>query len=133
MGIGVRELLGCTFLLVLSLLLTILACTVIPDHNAWPLLPWLFYFFVPIPAVACLRKQNDSLFNSESDVRGVLHNLGLFFVGVFAASGPCMIFVQYHTDMTTLVAMFMSLGSTILLAAAGGVLAWSSRPRQDDW
>lgn len=128
---GVKGLVGTAFLLALSLMLTIFACVLLEDNkNAWPLLPWIFYIFVPVPAIACIRKSNESLFSSN-DARIFGNNMGYFLVGLFAASGPSMVFVQYHTEMISLGAMFLCIGSTVLLAASGALLGLSIRKPQD--
>jgi hypothetical protein len=126
---GLRELLVAAFLLTLSLMLTIFACTLIADHNAWPLLPFAFYFFAPVPAFLC-SKRSDSIMDSGSSS---FDNFGHFLIGLCAASGPSMSLVQYHTGAITIGALFMSLGSAALLAAAVGVLMFSNSKQQDQF
>ena len=124
---GLRELLIAAFLLTMSLMLTIFACTLIEDHNAWPLLPFVFYFFAPVPAFLCTRR-SDSIM--ESGGSSSFDNFGHFLIGLCAASGPSMSLVQYHTGAITISAMFMSLGSAALLGAAVGVVMFTSSKQE---
>jgi hypothetical protein len=123
---AVRDLVISALLLVLALMLTILACTVLEDHNAYPLLPLMFYLFVPVPMWLCAPRQS-----SFSTGASGLQNLGCFLIGIFAASGPSITVVLYHTGFMSLGAMLMSFGSAFLLGSAGAFLGHSFK-KQDD-
>lgn len=125
---AIRELLVAAFLLTMGLMVTILACTIIPNHNAYPLLPLMFYAFTPIPALLCLRKSNSGFGSSGPST---MENLGNFMFGVFAASGPAITLVLYHTDYMTLTAMFMCFITAILIGASGYVLGKSMKTSDD--
>lgn len=127
---AIQVLLLAAFVLVCSLLLTIFACTLIDDHNAYPLIPLIFYIFVPVPYLLCVRKK-DSIYADRR--ASTLENLGTFLVGLFSASGPCMSLVLYHTGKVTLTAMFMSLGSAVLLVGAAVLLGKSMKKEEDQF
>lgn len=129
---AVRELLLAAFLLVLAIMLTVFACTLIQDHNAYPLLPLMFYAFTPVPAFLCIRKSGSGGFSSGGS-SSAFDNMGHFFLGLFATSGPCMAAVLYHTEKMTLDAMLMCFGTAVLLAGSGYVLHRSlSSSREND-
>lgn len=134
-GVTLRELLAASFLVVASFTLTILSTTIVKNSNAWPLLPLMFYIFTPIPLFLCTTRRDTGgdfgFGGGESSGSTWLEAIGHFLAGGFAAAGPSMALVQYHTGATTLVTMFMSLGSGLLLGGAVVMIHLASQPQQD--
>lgn len=127
---AIRELIVAAFLLVVAIMLTIFACTLIDDHNAYPLVPLVFYVFIPVPALLCITKQSTTGFGSSGGTP--MDNMGHFLLGMFAAAGPAMTLVLYHTDKMTLSAMLLCFGTAAFLAASAVVLKRSMRDRDSD-
>jgi hypothetical protein len=127
---AIRELIVAAFLLVVAIMLTIFACTLIDDHNAYPLVPLVFYAFIPVPAILCITKQSTTGFGSSGG--SSMDNIGHFLLGLFSAAGPCMTLVLYHTDKMTLTAMFLCFGTAFFLGASGLMLKRSMRERDND-
>jgi uncharacterized membrane protein YjdF len=127
---AIRELILAAFLLVIAIMLTVFACTLITDHNAYPLIPLVFYAFIPVPAWLCITKSSTTGFGSNGGTP--MDNMGHFLLGLFAAAGPCMTLVLYHTDKMTLSAMLLCFGTAIFAAASALVLKRSMRERDSD-
>lgn len=131
-GPGVRELLVSAFLMVLSMMLTVFACTLIKGKNAWPLLPMMFYFFTPVPFFLCVKRGgNESILGGDNRA-DAFTNFGHFIAGMTCAAGPSMSFVLYHTGAINTAALLMSLGSAVLLAAAVGVI-YAMAPKKSEY
>lgn len=127
---AIRELIVAALLLVVAVMLTVFACTIISDHNAYPLLPLMFYAFTPVPLFLCIKSQSASSgFGSSGS--SAFDNVGHFLVGLFAASGPAMSVVLYHTDKMTLSAMLLCFGTAVFLAASSFVLGKSLRRQSE--
>ena len=131
MALGIRELLIAAFLLVMSIMVTIFACTLVTEKNAFPLLPMLFYIFAPVPFFLCgVKKQAGFMDGGGSEM---MTNLSHFFTGMFAAGGPAMTMVLWHTDTIGWPAMLLSLGSAVLLVASVCVIHFGHHGvRSDD-
>ncbi|EAN89287.1 hypothetical protein TcYC6_0119560 [Trypanosoma cruzi] len=113
------------FLMVVAILLAILACTVVADKNARPLLPLFVSLITPLPFVLCSRPQGS--FSEESLIDG----LGLFLGGALVVSGPALTCVLYHVGAISFGAFFLSISSETLLALTAYVLTVDSSNADD--
>ena len=133
MAIGVKELLGSAFLLVLSIMCTVFACTIVHGHkNAIVLLPLMFYIFGPLPMLLCGVKPQSDSFMGDNDASSTFTNIGHWLTGAFGVSGPCCALILYHTAQINQAALFLSLGSAILLIAAAGLLVHGMMAESQD-
>ncbi|KAH9599477.1 Vacuolar protein sorting 55 [Trypanosoma melophagium] len=115
-----RALVLAAALLVLAILFAILACTVVVDRNARPLLPLLFSLLTPLPLVLCGRPHGG--FTDES----LLDVVGPFLGGALAVAGPALTCVLYHTGSIVFAAFLLSIASEAFLASTACVLASAS-------
>jgi hypothetical protein len=131
MAVQIQQLLGAAFLIVLAIMLTVFACTIIPDpKNPLIVLGLVFYMFAPVPFALCGLQQQQGftmLGNQESPLLPISH----FLTGMFFTAGPCLAVVLYHTGSVSATAMGMSFGSGALLLCAVYVLMKGSAPRDE--
>ncbi|ORC89626.1 uncharacterized protein TM35_000111600 [Trypanosoma theileri] len=121
-----RALVFAAALLVLSVLFAILACTVVVDRNARPLLPLMFSLLTPLPLVLCGRSHGSFVEESLLDV------VGLFLGGALAVAGPALSCVLYHTGSIVFGAFILSIASEAFLAATACVLVFASPSESSD-
>ncbi len=134
MALGIRELLIAAFLLVMSIMVTIFACTLVTDGNGYPMLPLMFYLFTPVPFFLCGNKKPSSGdgFFTGSNYGETFYSLSHFLVGMFGASGPSVTLVLLHTEMIGWPAMLLSFGSAFLLVAAVCVIHFGYMSTQQE-
>eukprot|EP01060_Flectonema_neradi_P000672 TRINITY_DN10419_c0_g1_i2.p1 TRINITY_DN10419_c0_g1~~TRINITY_DN10419_c0_g1_i2.p1 ORF type:complete len:126 (+),score=8.61 TRINITY_DN10419_c0_g1_i2:67-444(+) len=111
--IGQQGLLAAAFLVAVSILLQVLACTT--NHSAHPLYMMGFYLFTPLPLFLCDSKED---FGEGNGFR-VLSN---FVLGMFAVSGPCLTMVLSHQDYINTGATVLSLAGGVLTAISVGIV-----------
>ncbi len=120
MPLRMQELVGAAFLLVLAIMLTVFACTLIPgEKNTLIIMALVFYLFSPIPFALCgsMPQQNDFM-SAGGNQEHPLVAIGHFLTGMFFAAGPCTALVLYHTENISAEAMLMSFGSGVFVVAA---------------
>ncbi|ESL09569.1 hypothetical protein TRSC58_02708 [Trypanosoma rangeli SC58] len=117
---SLRVLVFAACLLVVAFLFVILACTIVVDSNAWPLLPFMISFVAPVPFVLCGRRQGN--FSEES----LMDGLGLFLGGALVVGSPAMSCVLYHVGTISFGAFFLSLVSETLLGLTAYVLSFDA-------
>ncbi|RNF23300.1 uncharacterized protein Tco025E_02827 [Trypanosoma conorhini] len=122
---SLRVLVLAACLLVVAFLFAILACTVVVDSNAWPLLPLMLSLVAPLPFLLCGRRQQ-----SVSE-EALLDGLGLFLGGALVVSGPAMGCVLYHVGAISFGAFLLSLVSEALLGATAYALSFDASEAED--
>jgi hypothetical protein len=133
--LGIKELLVAAFLLTMSIMVTIFACTLVADSNAYPMAPLMFYIFAPVPFFLCgVPKRDDGGFmgGSGQSAGGMMANVSHFLTGLFAAGGPSMSLVLYHTELIGWPALVMSLLSAFLLVCSCAVVHFSHQAGRED-
>jgi hypothetical protein len=135
MAVGVKELILCAFLLVLGILMTILAATVLDNKNALVLLPLMFYIAGPMPMVLCGRAKprQDFMMDGETNFAEAFANFSNFMTGALTTSGPCLALVLYHIGTISGGALLLSFASAAFLCGAMGVIYHAlKKPSEDE-
>jgi ABC-type multidrug transport system permease subunit len=132
MAAQIQHLIGSAFLLVLAIMCTVFACTIIEGaKNPLIVLALVFYIFSPIPYFICGgTKGNNDVFASgqESPLVPISH----FLSGMFFTAGPCTAIVLYHAGQVSGGSMGLSLASGALLVAAVGVMIKGMAPANEN-
>ncbi|RHW73751.1 Vacuolar protein sorting 55 [Trypanosoma brucei equiperdum] len=111
-------------LVVVAVVLSILACTVVAGSNVLPLFSLLLSFITPLPFLFFWR--SESTFDDDGEINGFV----VFLSGALAVSAPSLSIVLYHTGYSSLGAFLLSLGSQVTLLGAAAFL--QSGERQDE-
>ena len=133
--LGIKELLAAAFLLVMSIMVTIFACTLVKDSNAYPMAPLMFYIFAPVPFFLCGVPKPDNgggFMGGGQSAGSLMTSISHFLVGLFAAGGPSMSFVLYHTALIGWPALLLSLLSAVLLVGSCAVIHFSHQAGRED-
>ena len=139
MAVGPFELGASAFCVVLSIMLIIFACTIIPEpRDPIVVLPLIFYLFTPLPYGLCValpaNRADDSLMGAESGPReNALVRLGQFFSGMFAACGPCLVVVLWHTERITWAAALLAFGSAFFLVGAVVIIVIAAKKQRSEY
>eukprot|EP00760_Papus_ankaliazontas_P025201 PhM_4_TR2499/c0_g1_i1/m.89735 len=124
-----REIAVLAFLVVLSILMSILACTVVSDANAFPIMVLALYIFSPLPLFLCGQQRSESVF----DEGGVdLVNVSHFLFGAFAAAGPACLVVLSHLGKISVGAALLSASSFVFLCITVGAALHFKNKADDD-
>ncbi len=139
MAVGPFELGACAFCVILSIMLIIFACTIIPEpRDPIIVLALVFYLFTPLPYGLCVmlpanKSNSDSfMFDDDQPKENALVRGGQFFSGMFAACGPCLILVLWHLGSITGAAAGLGFGSGVFLIGAVAVIAVAAKNNNDD-
>jgi hypothetical protein len=133
MAVGMKELIFLAFMLVLGVLTTIFACTLVQPHNAWPLVPLLCYLFAPVPAFLCSSSSSsESAAFMGDNSSSTFENFSHFLIGVTVASGPSIAIMLYHVGAIADGQLFLSLGSGSLFGIGVAYVIYKSNERPAD-
>lgn len=135
MAVTIVQLLGSAFLLVLAIMLTVFACTLIPEpRNPLIVMALVYYMFSPVPYALCGIDNSGGgggAFLSTGQQSPLLP-ISHFLSGMFFTAGPCTALVLYHTGNVSQGAMWLSFGSGALLVAAVLVMLKPTRSSSED-
>ena len=130
MSLKTRELFILAFLVIIAVLLSVFACTLVPGANAYPLMIMALYLFSPLPLFLC-GQQREELFTDGGGAN--LANIAHFLFGVFFASGPALAFVLFHLGTMGLGALLLSLSSFVFLCGSIAAGVKFSKNNSDDF
>jgi hypothetical protein len=135
MPVQIGQLLGSAFLLVLAIMLTVFAITLVPEpRNALMIMALIFYLFSPVPYALCgiERRAGFDFMGGGSSQQSVLVPISHFLTGMFFTAGPCTALVLYHTGNNSWQSMILSFGSGVLLVAAVVLIIKGNTASNDD-
>lgn len=131
-GVGIHDLMLSAFCVILGIMLTVFACTLIqPPRDPIVVMALVFYIFSPVPYFLCGAQgsQPQGFMNSgPSPLVPISH----WLTGAFFAAGPCSALVLYHIGRISMGAFFLSLGSGVMLVLAVMVLIRATRRSQTE-
>jgi hypothetical protein len=131
---GLRPLIVSAFCLVIGFFFIILACTVVRQRNAWPLMSLALYCFAPVPFFLCGRSAASDMFGGDDDEEPLdaFNTMGLFVGGVLLVSGPGLAFVLYHTSVICGSALALTICSGLFFVAAAAALTVNAGGEEED-
>ena len=133
MAVQIGQLLGAAFLLVLAIMLTVFAITLVPEpRNALMIMALIFYLFSPVPYALCGIERRGGFDFMGGGQQSPLVPISHFLTGMFFTSGPCTALVLYHTGNNSWQSMLLSFGSGVLLVAAVLVIVKGSQQSSED-
>ena len=139
MAVGPFELGASAFCVILSIMLIIFACTIIPEpHDPIVVLPLVFYLFTPLPYGLCVmipanRADSSLMGNDDGPKETPLMRFGQFFSGMFGACGPCLVAVLWHTERITWQAALLAYSSAIFLVGGVVIIVMAAKKPKSDF
>jgi hypothetical protein len=142
MPVGPFELGACAFCVIMSIMLVIFACTIIPEpRDPIVVLPLVFYLFTPLPYGLCVMLPANSaggdggaFMGEDRSQESSLVRGGQFFSGMMGACGPCLVAVLWHVGKITGAAAGLAFGSGVFLVGAVAIIVIAAKKgRQNEF